>query len=78
MEKISLALTVGGTVETLRERGPLLWNAKSMTDQASEVHEILLELWPELSRWCGELRSAIAAYEDASTDYVDLGSQHAS
>jgi hypothetical protein len=62
-----VALTVGGTVEALRERAPLLWNAKSLIDQASAVHEILLEFWPELSRWCGELRSAIAAYEDAST-----------
>jgi len=63
-----VALTVGGTVETLRERAPLLWNAKSLIDQASAVHEILLEFWPELGRWCGELRSAIAAYEDASTN----------
>jgi hypothetical protein len=63
-----VALTVGGTVEALRERAPLLWNAKSLIDQASAVHEILLEFWPELSRWCGELRSAIAAYEDASTN----------
>ncbi len=63
-----VALTVGGTVDALRERAPLLWNAKSLIDQASAVHEILLEFWPELSRWCGELRSAIAAYEDASTN----------
>ncbi|MFK0210502.1 hypothetical protein [Streptomyces sp. NPDC090298] len=63
-----VALTVGGTVEALRERAPLLWNAKSLIDQASAVHEILLEFWPELSRMCGELRSAIAAYEDASTN----------
>ncbi|MFI1378428.1 hypothetical protein [Embleya sp. NPDC020886] len=63
-----VALTVGGTVEILRERAPLLWNAKSLIDQASAVHEILLEFWPELSRMCGELRSAIAAYEDASTN----------
>lgn len=63
-----VALTVGGTVETLRERAPLLWNAKSLIDQASAVHEILLDFWPKLSRWCGELRSAIAAYEDASTN----------
>ncbi|MET9683910.1 hypothetical protein [Streptomyces coeruleorubidus] len=63
-----VALTVGGTVQALRERAPLLWNAKSLIDQASAVHEILLEFWPELSRMCGELRSAIAAYEDASTN----------
>ncbi|MGW2100000.1 hypothetical protein ACWCPX_20215 [Streptomyces olivaceoviridis] len=63
-----VALTVGGTVEALRERAPLLWNAKSLIDEASAVHEILLEFWPELSRMCGELRSAIAAYEDASTN----------
>jgi len=63
-----VALTIGGTVEALRERAPLLWNAKSLIDQASAVHEILLKFWPELSRWCGELRSAIAAYEDASTN----------
>ncbi|MEV4878445.1 hypothetical protein [Streptomyces cyaneofuscatus] len=63
-----VALTVNGTVETLRERAPLLWNAKSLIDQASAVHEILLQFWPELSRMCGELRSAIAAYEDASTN----------
>ncbi|RLV10069.1 hypothetical protein CTZ27_02180 [Streptomyces griseocarneus] len=63
-----VALTVGGTVEALRERAPLLWNAKSLIDQASAVHEILLEFWPDLSRMCGELRSAIAAYEDASTN----------
>jgi hypothetical protein len=63
-----VALTFGGTVEALRERAPLLWNAKSLIDQASAVHEVLLEFWPELSRWCGELRSAIAAYEDASTN----------
>lgn len=63
-----VALTVGGTVEALRERAPLLWNAKSLIDQASAVHEILLDFWPDLSRWCGELRSAIAAYEDASTN----------
>ncbi len=63
-----VALTVGGTVEALRERAPLLWNAKTLIDQASAVHEILLEFWPELSRMCGELRSAIAAYEDASTN----------
>ena len=63
-----VALTVGGTVETLRERAPLLWNAKPLIDQASAVHELLLEYWPELGRWCGELRSAIAAYEDASTN----------
>jgi hypothetical protein len=63
-----VALTVGGTVEALRERAPLLWNAKSLIDQASAVHEILLGYGPELGRWCGELRSAIAAYEDASTN----------
>ena len=63
-----VALTVGGTVEALRERAPLLWNAKPLIDQASAVHEILLDRWPELGRWCGELRSAIAAYEDASTN----------
>lgn len=63
-----VALTINGTVETLRERAPLLWNAKSLIDQASAVHEILLQFWPELSRMCGELRSAIAAYEDASTN----------
>ncbi|WP_405884474.1 hypothetical protein OG747_41415 [Streptomyces sp. NBC_01384] len=63
-----VALTVGGTVEALRERAPLLWNAKSLIDQASAVHAILLKFWPELSRKCGELRSAIAAYEDASTN----------
>ncbi|MFJ7593284.1 hypothetical protein ACIQZO_39095 [Streptomyces sp. NPDC097617] len=63
-----VALTVGGTVEALRKRAPLLWNAKSLIDQASAVHEILLEFWPELSRMCQELRSAIAAYEDASTN----------
>jgi hypothetical protein len=63
-----VALTIGGTVEALRERAPLLWNAKSLIDQASAVHEILLEFWPELGRWCAELRSAIAAYEDASTN----------
>lgn len=63
-----VALTVGGTLEALRERAPLLWNAKSLIDQASAVHELLLEFWPELGRWCGELRSAIAAYADASTN----------
>ncbi|QFY14243.1 hypothetical protein GBF35_15715 [Nonomuraea phyllanthi] len=63
-----VALTVGGTVEALRETAPLLWNAKSLIDQASAVHEMLLEFWPELGRWCGELRSAIAAYADASTN----------
>lgn len=63
-----VALTVGGTVEALRERAPLLWNAKSLIDQASAVHEILLEFWPGLGRQCGQLRSAIAAYEDASTN----------
>jgi hypothetical protein len=63
-----VALTVGGTVEALRERAPLLWNAKSLIDQASAVHAKLLEFWPGLGRWCGELRSAIAAYEDASTN----------
>ncbi|MFF3561399.1 hypothetical protein ACFYXS_15300 [Streptomyces sp. NPDC002574] len=63
-----VALTVGGTVEALLERAPLLWNAKSLIDQASAVHEILLEFWPELSRQCGQLRSAIAAYGDASTN----------
>ncbi|MGW2307754.1 hypothetical protein [Actinomadura luteofluorescens] len=62
-----VALTVGGTLESLRERAPLLWNAKPLIDQASAVHEVLLEFWPELGRWCGELRSAIAAYADAST-----------
>ncbi|MER5195630.1 hypothetical protein ACWD3J_06395 [Streptomyces sp. NPDC002755] len=63
-----VALTVSGTVENLRERAPLLWNAKSLIDQASAVHEILLQFWPALRRKCGELRSAIAAYEDASTN----------
>lgn len=63
-----VALTVGGTIDALRERAPLLWNAKSLIDQASGVHELLLEHWPGLSRMCGELRSAIAAYEDASTN----------
>ena len=63
-----VALTIGATVEALRERAPLLWNAKSLIDQASAVHEILLKFWPELSRLCVELRSAIAAYEDASTN----------
>lgn len=63
-----VALTVGGTVEALREHAPLLWNAKPLIDQASAVHETLLEFWPELGRWCGELRSAIAAYADASTN----------
>lgn len=63
-----VALTVGGTVEALRERAPLLWNAKSLIDEASSVHEILLGFGPELGRSCGDLRSAIAAYEDASTN----------
>ena len=63
-----VALTLGGTVEALRERAPLLWNAKSLIDQASAVHAALLASWRELDRWCRELRAAIAAYEDASTN----------
>ncbi|MBT8226452.1 MAG: hypothetical protein HKP61_03550 [Dactylosporangium sp.] len=62
-----VALTVGGTIEALRERAPLMWNAKSLIDRASTVHTVVLHRWPELARWCAELRSAIAAYEDAST-----------
>lgn len=35
-----VALTVGGTVEALRERAPLLWNAKSLIEQASAVRPL--------------------------------------
>ena len=62
-----VALTVGGTLDALRERAPLMWNAKALIDRASTVHATLLERWPGPGRWCTELRSAIAAYADAST-----------
>jgi hypothetical protein len=45
-----VALTVGGTLDSLRDRAPLLWNAKSLIDQASAVHAALLKFWPGLGR----------------------------
>ena len=58
-------LAIGGVVETLRENAQLLWGNHGLLDQASEVHQTVLNRWPALDRECRALRLAIAAYRDS-------------
>lgn len=61
-----VGLAVGGTIEALRERAPLLWSADELITRATGVHGQILERWPALSRACMELRAGVDAYRDAS------------
>ncbi|GAA0261978.1 hypothetical protein [Cryptosporangium japonicum] len=60
-------LTSGGTIDALREKAPLLWNADALIGEATGMHDTLLSRWPELTRPSTELRAAIASYRDVST-----------
>lgn len=60
-------LTSGGTIDVLREKAPLLWNADALIGEATGLHDTLLSRWPELTRPSTELRAAIASYRDVST-----------
>jgi len=60
-------LTSGGTIDALREKAPLLWNADALIGEAGAVHDVLLSRWPDLTRPSTELRAAIASYRDVST-----------
>ncbi|GAA3398161.1 hypothetical protein [Cryptosporangium minutisporangium] len=60
-------LTSGGTIDVLREKAPLLWNADTLIGEATAVHDTMLARWPDLTRPSTELRAAIAAYRDVST-----------
>jgi hypothetical protein len=60
-------LTSGGTIDALREKAPLLWNADALISEATGLHDTLLSRWPDLNRPSTELRAAIASYRDVST-----------
>ncbi|MFI5959840.1 hypothetical protein [Cryptosporangium sp. NPDC051539] len=60
-------LTSGGTIDALREKAPLLWNADALIGEATGVHDLILSRWPELTRPSTELRASVAAYRDVST-----------
>jgi len=60
-------LTSGGTIDVLREKAPLLWNADALISEATGLHDTLLSRWPDLTRPSTELRAAIASYRDVST-----------
>jgi hypothetical protein len=53
-------------VEELRENAELLWGNRSLIAAAQDVHSTALNRWPELDRECASLRTALAAYGDAS------------
>lgn len=58
-------LAAGSTAETLGDNAQLLWGNESLIGQATEVHAVVLDRWPELDRDCAALRTALAAYADA-------------
>jgi len=60
------SLTSTSPVEELREHAELLWGNRALIDQAEQVHAQALGRWPELDRECARLRTALAAYADAS------------
>lgn len=59
-------LATASPVEELRENAELLWGNRSLIGQARDVHAVVLERWPDLDRECAGLRTALAAYGDAS------------
>ncbi|HEX2805642.1 MAG TPA: hypothetical protein VHN80_05695, partial [Kineosporiaceae bacterium] len=59
-------LASSSPVEELRENAELLWGNSSLIAAAQEVHTTALTRWPELDRDCAALRTALAAYGDAS------------
>jgi hypothetical protein len=59
-------LVAASPVEELRENAELLWGNRALIDQARQVHATVLERWPHLDRECAALRTALAAYGDAS------------
>ena len=59
-------LAAASPVEELRENAELLWGNHLLIDQARRVHAAVLERWPALDRECAALRTALAAYGDAS------------
>ena len=59
-------LASASPVEELRENAELLWGNRSLIGQARDVHAVVLERWPDLDRECTTLRTALAAYGDAS------------
>lgn len=59
-------LAAASPVEELRENAELLWGNRSLIRQAQDVHAAVLRRWPDLDRECATLRTALAAYGDAS------------
>ncbi|HEY6794570.1 MAG TPA: hypothetical protein VI248_07795, partial [Kineosporiaceae bacterium] len=59
-------LASASPVEELRENAELLWGNRGLIHQARQVHAAVLGRWPELDRECAALRTALAAYGDAS------------
>jgi hypothetical protein len=59
-------LASASPVEELRENAELLWGNRTLIGQAQEVHTTVLHRWPELDLDCAALRTALAAYGDAS------------
>ena len=53
-------------VEELRENAELLWGNRALIAAAQDVHSTALSRWPALDRECAALRTALAAYGDAS------------
>jgi hypothetical protein len=60
------SLTTTSPVEELREHAELLWGNRALIRQAKDVHAQALGRWPTLDRECAQLRTALAAYADAS------------
>jgi hypothetical protein len=58
-------LSIGGTVEQLRENAVLLWGNRELIERAHSTHNVVLDRWPQLDSECRELRIALAAYGDA-------------
>jgi hypothetical protein len=59
-------LAAASPVEELRENAELLWGNRALIEQARQVHADVLDRWPGLDRECAALRTALAAYGDAS------------
>jgi hypothetical protein len=59
-------LASASPVEELRENAELLWGNHALIGQARDVHSAVLDRWPDLDRECATLRTALAAYGDAS------------
>jgi len=59
-------LASASPVEELRENAELLWGNRTLIDAARQVHATVLQRWPDLDRECMQLRTALAAYGDAS------------